>query len=824
MSDPFKFRPTPQGTTDAVIHYSAEINQNLINTEEKKKGAKTSTRNHPGNGTKADTVALRVELEKFHRLGKDAEKLLTKLRNDKEGLLFILANLKIKEGQLSPDVSEGVRRGFQSRVAAAESEIARINGDLPEHSLSEDQKEMENIIKRWDEGVGTWEKEIEQANAAEKLLRKRPDDGKAMGMANRARAEKLATEAELANIADEAKKTLERNQPPKPVDQEGVHYTHEQAVADRKDWEERHKKAQADAVLEAVPADESLPAPEGVAILNETSQAEETMENPNITTAKNDPSLLNKVPAEATANNWQDEAVKNFESTRNPVPAFELLPSSNDAQIAVPENNDASIPTLTEVVGPPREGQEGAFEKFEFSTNAKLNLTPDQESLIKQLEKNIDAAQKPLEERVVAANAEGPVRRVVLWWKELPLPKKLLVSGGLIVGGYTAGLAAAPFVFGAGLAVRLLGAAALFDTVNEKLKDDAMLKSGVPLTNAEEARSAWLAGALTFTVAAFLPAALHEQVITPAMEKVVGPALDKLHEFFPDKPTVEAMGFSDSAIIADLKLGQANLAALDAAQASNTSIVAETGDSRWSMAERALASGPYADQFNAIESAEKRTHIIDAIKDKLTVGMSAEQANTLTAGDKIDFNQIFKDKDFMNGAFGNTESLTPAQIENIQNYDPSPVPEETAPLEPAQLEPAPSNATMPGEFQPQKEIMLAELTSYANKILTTDIDKLFGSSKLFGFGHVSGVDSINWKDSGVGFSNKTIGEILNAHPSAFPESGNRTFGIENPEAVKKMQDYITKDVSVVSGISPIPTETVAQFIERAVIKTTTLSK
>ena len=44
-----------------------------------------------------------------------------------------------------------------------------------------------------------------------------------------------------------------------------------------------------------------------------------------------------------------------------------------------------------------------------------------------------------------------------------------------------------------------------------------------------------------------------------------------------------------------------------------------------------------ASDCRAIESSERRTYIIDAIKNKLTEGMTPEEANMLSAGDTIDF-------------------------------------------------------------------------------------------------------------------------------------------------------------------------------------------
>lgn len=119
---------------------------------------------------------------------------------------------------------------------------------------------------------------------------------------------------------------------------------------------------------------------------------------------------------------------------------------------------------------------------------------------------------------------------------------------------------------------------------------------------------------------------------------------------------------------------------------------------------------------------------------------------------------------------------------------------------------------MPQEITPGNNDVLLQIEAQANEVLRDDIDKLFGESKFFGFGHTSGIDSINWKDPQVGFGEKTVTEILSANPT----EEAKTFGVESFEATNKMKSYINNVISM-SEVNPSEDEKVADFIRRASI-------
>lgn len=118
-------------------------------------------------------------------------------------------------------------------------------------------------------------------------------------------------------------------------------------------------------------------------------------------------------------------------------------------------------------------------------------------------------------------------------------------------------------------------------------------------------------------------------------------------------------------------------------------------------------------------------------------------------------------------------------------------------------------STMPSEILPEDPQVLA----YANEMTHNHLDEMFGSKGFLGFGAEEGADSINWKDPDIGFANKTVEEVLNAKPSAFPDDGARHFGIEDYSATQKMQEYL-RIAKEQTGLVPQKGETVDDFIHR----------
>lgn len=150
---------------------------------------------------------------------------------------------------------------------------------------------------------------------------------------------------------------------------------------------------------------------------------------------------------------------------------------------------------------------------------------------------------------------------------------------------------------------------------------------------------------------------------------------------------------------------------------------------------------------------------------------------------------------------------TPARLASIEEFTEKPFPRDLDLPPQVHFDEAP---TMPSEIMPEDPQVLA----YANEMTHNHLDEMFGSKGLFGiFGGEEGANSINWKDPDVGFANKTVEEVLNAKPSAFPNDGARHFGIEDYSATQKMQEYL-RIAKEQTGLVPQKGETVDDFIHR----------
>lgn len=353
------------------------------------------------------------------------------------------------------------------------------------------------------------------------------------------------------------------------------------------------------------------------------------------------------------------------------------------------------------------------------------------------------------------------------------------------------------------------------------------------------------------------------------------------------EPTEKLHGFTP--LTESELLNQENLSSPDHVTAIAT---VESGDNVWKLAHQQLEAH-YGEKFDALPKAQQ-TYLIDAIKDKINAdpkhfGIESGDANVLKIGDKVDFKEIFGDKNFMDSQFGSAHGLSGEQMQNIDNYtaEPSvdkvpevsgtevthspeadlsaytgatenvaPTTEAVAAHAEAPVAEAPARTMSAGEAMTyyktpeaiphqmsgrEADAMMnkassdiakitenspqvtAQMEAYATRTLNDDLNTLLGSKGFLGFGRESGINSINWKDPQVGFGNKTVNEIINAHPSAFPADGVRHFGVEDYAATTRMQGYIT-NIRRVIGISPDVNEKIADFVRRAAITSAKLSK
>lgn len=860
-----------------------------------------------GRGSKGEPSEIKDSIVKAQEDAVRIDNTLSKLKNEKEGLLRTIADFRIKEKQLVETGRKEEVEAIRKAIANAQNEVDKINGVVPESVALDDHKKIQSIVSEWYAEKQKAKEAAEKIRQAESKLETTPDDGRALGDAIRGKTEKAEAEEQLAEAEREAELIL-KNKTPNPVRDEGVHHTNDETVEERnflnhrrservapgvfglkKENEEMQKEMDKNATdtSEAPVQQQSEPATIGGTGIEEKNMKQElppleftlepTEDEKNLARVEERVKEVAARQAELEAEPkgpFQKSAVgeeigelakemSSLDERRKEIEAKKPLQSAYDMAMdriwkeneakrnallgKTPESDiehdvethNAILPVATEekeeTVGTPREEQEAAFEKFENIAEEK-NVSKERAlSMIASMRENVEA------EAERKKTPEGAVRRVGEVWNKVPTRYKLLLAAGMFASGFGAAAAGATAAVGTlatiGAGLRAVGGAGLFVAIENGLKNRAEKKGG-KRSGFGEFRDTTLAAALSIVIVGVLPNMARDYAVEHGF-------FQKISEFF---------NFGDKSVEAPI-------------ETATYVETAKAGDSIWKMAEHQLEAH-YGEKFTSL-SPEKQTYLIDAVKDKITLGMREEAANTLAVGQSMDFKQVFTDKDFMNGMFTNAQNLTPEQIANIKNYDASlsietpartvsaneflgeeflneqlhttftpeeagtiitpqviPTPEQVvaSPVEPkdvlmegvtheASEQYVPTSFIQP-EILPGNTAELAYVMASADAIINTDMDILFGESKFLGFGHTNGVDSINWKDPQVGFGGKTVTEIMSSTPSAVPAEGGRTFGVENFEATNKMKEYLSS-VTSMTGVNPNSNEKVVDFIRRA---------
>lgn len=264
-----------------------------------------------GVGSKGDPVEIKRSIleatKDIHRANRD----LGKIVQDKEELLRDLANLQsytAPSGEHAPRSSH--KMILEKSIRALQKKLGDISGFLPEFNLSDAQKKIQKIITEWKEE----KKELRSAALAhmkaERALAKNPAEQRVLGDANRAEAaiydtmQRMDTTVQEALLASEAmvpspvtdeavnihtggeevksekskvKSDGEREAPlaPDVAQEEGIHYTHEQALADEK-VRDALRRVSADTIITSA----LLEAEQELGIITSETVAPETPSSP----------------------------------------------------------------------------------------------------------------------------------------------------------------------------------------------------------------------------------------------------------------------------------------------------------------------------------------------------------------------------------------------------------------------------------------------------------------------------------------------------------------------------------------------------------------
>lgn len=253
------------------------MEENISNEEKNVRGG-TGSKGNPIEIKRAITEATKD----LKRAGHDVEK----ITRDKEELLHDLAELRVHE---SEDVPSLIKKAIEKSIRAVQKKLKEINDTLPDVDLSADQKKIHNIITEWKENKKVLNNARRALARGEHKLATEPTNQRAMGDVNRAEAVIYDTDQKLNKLAQEAilieenntkdplrdeainihtgteqNDTQEQKQaeivppedaplPPPPTpesvissaqqEDEGILYTHEQTLADQKEWEQKHKSS-----------------------------------------------------------------------------------------------------------------------------------------------------------------------------------------------------------------------------------------------------------------------------------------------------------------------------------------------------------------------------------------------------------------------------------------------------------------------------------------------------------------------------------------------------------------------------------------------------
>jgi len=782
-----------------------------------------------GIGSKGEPSEIKESIKKAQEESVVIDDTLSKLKNEKDGLLFTIADFRVKERMLVSAGRTDEVNAIRKAIVGAQNEVDKINGVIPESTALEDHKKIQSIVSEWYAEKEKVEEATKKINDAEEILKTTPDDDSVLGDAIRGEAEKAEAKERLAVAEHEAELILEK-QTPSTVRDGGIHHTSEETIEERKFLNNRHSERVAPGIFGLKKENEEMQnemdilatgaseAPvqqsSGPATINETGVEEKIMkqEMPPLkftlehTDDENNPEEIDaKNPLQSKYDMAMDRLWKENEAKRNAT-----LEKTNEETIvsskSAPEPDDGSLLPITtesikEVVGTPTEGQEVAFEKFESLVENKVT----REQVLANIATLGEMSEARADEKKVP---EGWLRRVGETYNKVPTRYKLLLTAGMVVSGIGSAAIGATTAVGAiatiGAGLRAVGGAGLFVAIEKGLKIRAE-KKGDKRSGVEEFRDTTIAAALSIVVVGVLPNIISGYVVEHGL-------FQKISDFF---------GIGGAHVEVPVESGEYIQ-------------TAKSGDSIWKMAGNIVV-----EKFPDL-SPEQKTYVIDAIKDrveKYPESYGLTDANNINVGEGVDFGEIFRDKEFMDSTLSSAKNLTPEDVSSIQNYGNEThartisaedflseplhttfTPEEQNAIIPPQVIPTPEQPAttqevptkdvlmenyvppMPQDITPGNSADTTRIEAISSSALHDDMNKLLGKKpNIFGFGEIDGLESKDWTDPEAGFGSKTVGEIMSAGANTHLPPLQKPIGINNPVLLDEIQKYIM-NAGKVSGI------------------------
>lgn len=192
------------------------------------------TPEHPAKPSRGRLTKATPELTRaVHNLQTSEDKLdhdIARLNDDKTRLIEQIKVLEADfHGAQAAGLSKATVNRLDSLLIEAQDKLKMLSGIIPETSITRDRATMETILKKWRE----YDRERTHQAVAENKFHKNPDDKRAEGDINRARAAAFALKEEIGTLVKQGEERVVADTPNPALD-EGISYTHEQAVADQK--------------------------------------------------------------------------------------------------------------------------------------------------------------------------------------------------------------------------------------------------------------------------------------------------------------------------------------------------------------------------------------------------------------------------------------------------------------------------------------------------------------------------------------------------------------------------------------------------------------
>lgn len=308
-----------------------------------------------GRGSKGEPSEIKESITKAQEDVVRIDLTLSKLKNEKEGLLRTIADFRIKERQLvekglTTDVAD-----IRKAITKAQNEVDKINGVVPESVALDDHRKIQSIVSEYYAERQKAKDAAEKIKQAEKKLEVSPSDGRAMGDAIRGETEKVEAEELLAEAERQAELIL-KNSMPNPVRDESVHHTNEETINERNYLNKRHAERVTLGVFDQKKESEEIQkeiaevaVPENVEETEKVSELQATQVSNNVSVYDEAVKVIpESAPLQSAYNVAMDRLSKEAETKENIEPEKINVGNIGGAEVETEHVDDSLLPIIME--------------------------------------------------------------------------------------------------------------------------------------------------------------------------------------------------------------------------------------------------------------------------------------------------------------------------------------------------------------------------------------------------------------------------------------------------------------------------------------------